>query len=104
MEVRLKEVIAGAQVPAGEAADVQFSLSKGQGTAWILRNTGTETAEHVRVEPITGITRGFPTDAAVRPGEGIDLLMRGTWQSHIPHQLYVSWAGQQTPVALPVVQ
>lgn len=93
-------------VPANVRAsvDVQFILSKAKGSAWVLRNIGTEVAEHVRVEPIKTIHRGFPTDAVIRPGEGIDLLMSGTMQAPMPNQLYVAWAGQESPVAIPVVQ
>jgi hypothetical protein len=99
-----RALLQGVPAIVREPNDVQFALSKGQGSTWMLRNTGTEVAEHVRVEPIKAPHRGFPTGAVIKPGEGIDLLMTGTWQTPIPNQLYVSWAGQEPPVSIPVVQ
>jgi hypothetical protein len=67
-----------------------------------LRNTGTSVAEHVKVESTGGIARNLPTDAVIRPGEGVDILLLGTFGSPIPNQLYVSWGDSAEQVAVPI--
>ena len=85
-----------------EAAGVSFRLERTRSNTWVLRNIGTDVADHVRVEKPNCTTRRFPTNATIAPGEGIDLLMIGAMGAPVPNQLYVSWDGQPDPVAVPV--
>lgn len=84
------------------APNVRFALEKSSKNRWVLRNVGADIAEHVAVESPSAVTRNLPTDAVIRPGEGQDILMIGAFGSPIPNQLYVRWAGQSEPVAVPV--
>jgi hypothetical protein len=85
-------------------SDVSWRIEKGSGSRYILRNTGTAIAEHVSVdgEQLGGLVRNLPTDAVVRPGEGVDMLVLSTWSNPIPNQLYVKWDGMQDYVAVPM--
>jgi hypothetical protein len=91
-------------VPSVERApDVSWSIEHPDKNRYVLRNTGTEVAEHVEVDPSqAGIARNRPKDAVIRPGEGADMLIMGSWQRPVPNQLYVRWAGQPDWVALPL--
>ena len=81
---------------------MSFRLEWTRSNTWVLRNIGTDVADHVRVEKPNCTTRRFPTNATIAPGEGIDLLMIGAMGAPVPNQLYVSWDGQPDPVAVPV--
>ena len=96
------------RIPADETieerrgAQVSFQLQHTGTNTWVLRNTGTDTAHHVRVEKPNIVTRRFPTDATIKPGEGVDLLMVGGFGSPLPNQLWVTWDGQPDAVAVPL--
>lgn len=90
--------------PANDS-DVKWAIENPGGkNRFVLRNLGTERAEHVAVDDLDGlITRNFPTDAVVRPNEGIDLLIMGSWGNPVPNQLYVRWGdGNEAVVPMPV--
>jgi hypothetical protein len=85
------------------ASGVSWRVEKPSNNRYILRNTGTETAEHVEVDSTQAgpITRNFPQDAVIRPGEGADMLIMSSWGHPVPNQLYVRWEGQPEWVAVP---
>ncbi|MGV0582788.1 hypothetical protein ABQE45_03425 [Mycobacteroides chelonae] len=77
---------------------VTWEIEHATNARYVLRNTGTETAEHVSIdrELIGGvITRSLPTDAVIHSGEGVDFLMKGSWQKPLPNQIYVQWGGPE---------
>jgi hypothetical protein len=86
-------------------ADVHWRIEHAQGNRYVLRNVGTDTAEHVEVdhEQLPPIHRNLPRDAVVRPGEGVDMLMMGAMGRPMPNQLYLRWEGQSDWVAVPLV-
>lgn len=70
------------------------------GDTWALRNTGTTVADGVTVTE-----RGWP-QATTRPeswslaaGEAKTFLMAGDMSTPVPPQLWLTWAGQDEPVA-----
>ncbi|MFI1241433.1 hypothetical protein [Nocardia salmonicida] len=93
------------QLPSAEA-EVEWALEHPAGHRYVLRNTGDAIAEHVRVDEsqIGAIARGLPTDAVIRPGEGVDLMMVGTFGNPMPNQVYVEWGNPSRPfrAAIPV--
>lgn len=91
-------------VTTERAPDVSWRIERPEGDRYVLRNTGTDIAEHVEVDRSQAppITRNLPEDAVIRPGEGVDMLMKGTWGHPMPNQLYVRWAGQPGWVAVPI--
>ncbi len=88
--------------PEAAVGNVSFQLQHTGTNTWVLRNTGTVIAEHVRVEKPGCVTRRFPTDATIAPGEGVDLLKIGGFGAPVPNQLYVSWDGHPDAVAVPL--
>ncbi|HEX3731329.1 MAG TPA: hypothetical protein VHU91_00145 [Mycobacteriales bacterium] len=86
------------------APDVSWIIEHPEKNRYVLRNTGTDVAEHVEVDPsqVGTIARNLPQDAVIRPGEGTDLLLLGTWQRPLPNQLYVRWAGHPDWIAVPL--
>lgn len=92
------------EIPAGTSPDVSWRIERPSENRYILRNTGTATANHVAVDPGQAgpITRHLPTDSVIRPGEGADMLIMGTWGHPVPNQLYVRWEGQPDWVAVPI--
>jgi hypothetical protein len=89
---------------ACEQLDVHWRIENPSGNRYVLRNVGTDTAEHVEVDASQAgrVTRNLPQDAVIRPGEGADMLIMGTWGHPVPNQLYVRWAGQPEWVAVPI--
>lgn len=87
-----------------EPPNVSWQIEHPRGNRYILRNTGTDVADHVQVEelPQGVITRHLPSDAVIRPGEGVDMIIVGTWGSPVPNQLYVRWAGRPDGIAVPI--
>jgi hypothetical protein len=98
---------AAARAATTAPSDVSWRIEPAGGNRFVLRNTGTGIAEHVGVdgEQLAGvISSNLPTDAVVRPGEGVDVLLMGTWQGGgLPNQLYVRWAGSDGYQAVPLV-
>jgi len=87
-----------------EAPNVTFEIERRSGNRYVLRNTGTATADHVQVDATQAgpTARNLPRDSVIRPGEGTDILLAGTWGHPTPNQLYVRWAGQPEWVAVPM--
>lgn len=96
----------GDEAESPGAPDVSWRIERASKNRYVLRNVGTATAEHVGVdgEQLKNvISSNLPTDAVVRPGEGVDLLLMGTWQGRgLPNQLYVRWAGSDGYQAVPL--
>ncbi len=90
----------------GDVAAVSWAVEHPAGNRYVLRNTGTAVAEHVSIDDsqIDTIARGLPTDAVVRPGEGVDFMMIATWGAPLPNQIYVEWGESDDPsrVAVPI--
>lgn len=84
-------------------SDVSWRIEHPQGDRYVLRNTGTEVAEHVYVDgsALPPINRNLPRDTVIKPGEGHDMLIKGVWGHSMPNQLYVRWEGQPDWVAVP---
>jgi hypothetical protein len=94
----------GVPTVESDPSAVAWSLTKSQrgNSRWVLRNIGTATAEHVRVdEPDGPISRNFPTDAVLRPNQAVDLIMHATWGGGVPNELYVRWDEDEEAI-LPV--
>lgn len=93
-----------AEAPAGIGPDVSWRIERPQGDRFVLRNTGTDVAEHVDVDEsqVPPIHRNLPRDAIIRPNEGHDMLLKGTFGHPMPNQLYVRWEGQPEWVAVPL--
>jgi hypothetical protein len=88
----------------GDQLDINWRIEHPGENRYVLRNTGTDIAEHVEVDRAQAgpVNRNLPRDAVIRPGEGVDMLIAGTWGSPIPNQLYVRWGGQPDWVAVPI--
>jgi hypothetical protein len=87
--------------------DVHWQIEKASGSQYILRNTGLDIAEHVGVDPaqleqLGGFARSMPTDAVIRPGEGVGFLVMSAWGNPAPNQLYLKWNDMQEYVAVPM--
>jgi len=93
-----------AQSEEESAAGVRWRIEKGGGASYVLRNTGTSTADHVYVDEARapGINRRLPSDSVVQPGAGHEMLLQGSWQHPLPTELYVRWAGHDDWVAVPL--
>ena len=90
--------------PTPTTGDVSWRIEHPGGSRYILRNTGTAIAEHVSVdaEQVGGVTRSLPSDAVIRPGEGVDFLVLETWGNPAPNQLYIRWDDMQDFIAVPM--
>ena len=83
--------------------DVSWRIERPSKNRYLLRNSGTDVAEHVEVDPSrAGVARHLPEDAVIRPGESAEMLIMGTWQQPVPDELYVRWQGQPDWVAVPI--
>lgn len=84
--------------------EVTWQIEKGDGSLYVLRNTGTATADHVYVDESRAprINRRLPSDSVVQPGAGHEMLLKGSMQSRMPTELYVRWAGHDQWVAVPL--
>lgn len=81
---------------------VAWRLEKGDGAAYVLRNVGTDVAEHVYAAEISGLTRNLPQDSVVRPGAGHKMMLKGSMQHPLPTEINLRWAGQDDWVAVPL--
>ena len=88
--------------PAGPR--VTWSIEKISGAEYVLRNTGSEIAEHVYADKANApvLNRNLPQDSVIRPGAGHKMLLKGSWQSPVPTELHVRWSGQDAWVAVPL--
>ena len=84
--------------------DVSWQIEHPSGSRYVLRNTGTDVADHVEVDATQAgpISRNLPKDSVIRPGQGVDMIIAGTWGHPTPNQLYIRWAGQPEWVAVPM--
>ena len=87
-----------------EPGNVQWEITRPSGNLFRLRNIGTDTAEDVTIpaETTSGITRGLPDGATLRPNEAVEFLIHGRMGSPIPHTVYLTWRGQEEPIAVPM--
>lgn len=90
--------------PEVEAPDVSWRIENPSGDLYLLRNTGTATAEDVTMpdEMLSGVPKHLPKGAIVRPGDAVEFYLFGRWGSPAPHTVYLQWRGQDEPIALPV--
>ena len=77
------------------APHVAWSIEKRDGSRYVLRNVGSDVAEHVYVDDsqVPPLNRGLPNDSVIRPQQGVDMLLKGSWQHPLPNELYLRWAG-----------
>jgi hypothetical protein len=67
--------------------DVSWRIERPSEHRYILRTScatpGRDVAEHVEVDASQAgpLTRNLPQDAVIRPGEGVDMLIQGTWEA-----------------------
>lgn len=112
-ELALRQNVELTGIPSAEAfgsatltqsPNVSWRIEKPEGARHVLRNTGTDVAEHVEVDASQAgpITRNLPRDATIRPGEGHEMLIKGTWGHPVPNQLYVRWGGHPDWLAVPL--
>jgi hypothetical protein len=92
-------------IDGGSAApDVDWRIEHRSGSKYALRNTGSDTAEHVYVDEsrVPALNRGLPKDTAVPPNDAVDIMLTGSWQSPMPSQIYLRWNGQPDWVAVAI--
>ena len=84
--------------------NIEWRIERGSGAEYILRNCGRDVAERVDVDQsrAPAINRSLPAGAFIGPNEGHRMLLQGSWQSPLPPQLYVRWAGHDDWVAVPI--
>lgn len=84
--------------------NVVWQIEHPSGSRYVLRNVGTDIAEHVSgdIEQSSGLVRNLPSDAVIRPGEGVDFLVAGAWGRPVPNQLYLKWNDMRDFVAIPM--
>ncbi|GFM20054.1 uncharacterized protein PO1_contig-068-12 [Mycobacterium sp. PO1] len=94
----------GVPAVAQEPPKVTWQIEHPSGNRYVLRNTGTAVADHVEVDATQAgpIARNLPQDSVIRPGQGVDMIIAGTWGHPTPNQLYIRWAGQPEWVAVPM--
>lgn len=89
---------------APEERDVAWKVERGSGAKFVLRNTGSDTAEHVYVDldraPV--INRRLPQDSVVHAGAGHTMMLAGSFQRAMPTELYLRWAGHDEWAAVPL--
>ncbi len=102
--IPFEEAFGTPTVEPERAPDVSWRIERPVENRYVLRNTGTDVAEHVEVDSSQAgpITRNLPQDSVIRPGEGVDMLIMGTFGHPVPNQLYVRWAGQPDWIAVPL--
>ncbi|OPG13634.1 hypothetical protein [Microbispora sp. GKU 823] len=101
-EVEVSEIRnAPRKKPAG---DITWKIEHVQEAQYRLRNTGTRTATGVTAdpEPFGGLARYLPENAAVRAGESLEFLLIQAWQVESPGEMWLTWDGQDEPVAVPI--
>ncbi|MFF3443634.1 hypothetical protein [Streptosporangium sp. NPDC002721] len=89
---------------AAAAGKVSWDIQHVSGALYLLRNTGDDIATGVTADAskIGGIPRQLPEGAAVRPNESVQFMLVDTWQSPLAHELWLTWDGQEEPVAVPI--
>lgn len=99
-EQRLLAEVSGGQL--GEAVkkdrpDVSWLLARRGKNTYVLRNVGSETATHVRIDPesISAIVRALPVDATIRPQESAEFMMVGALGAPVPNEIYVFSEGYE---------
>lgn len=89
---------------ANHRPDVSWKVEHVAGSRFILRNMGSETATGVTADeaPFGGLARQLPKDAAVRAKEAWEFLLIQVAQAPTPHELWLTWNGQEEQVAVPI--
>lgn len=112
-EQMLERFIASSLPPGqgGEAHDqrtsrkpVDWSLAR-EKDLFVLRNEGDEVATDVCVttgDNPTGLAWHLPENAVVRAHEAVEFLMAGSMAAPMPRQIYVTWAGHEDSLVIPV--
>ena len=109
IDARLSKMISATDsssvdLPPPDAPDVRWRIERPSENRYVLRNIGTAVAVRVEVDPQQAgpVTRNLPQGAVIRPGEGCDMLIMGTWGHPVPNQLYVRWDGHDDWAAVPI--
>lgn len=100
-EVQVSEI---RRAPRKKPGDIAWKIEYDHGARYRLRNVGTRTATGVTAdpEPFGGLARYLPEDAAVRAGESLEFLLIPVGQMTTPGELWLTWDGQEEPVAVPI--
>jgi hypothetical protein len=103
-EVQAAELSAAPKRRLTVQQDVRWKIEPVQGARYLLRNEGTQTATGVTADdvPFQGLARQLPRDAAVRAGESLEFLLIQVAQVDTPHELWLTWDGQDEPMAVPI--
>ncbi|MFI6296847.1 hypothetical protein ACIBEJ_35020 [Nonomuraea sp. NPDC050790] len=82
---------------------VRWQIENVINSRYALRNVGSVVATGVTVDEsqVLAPARLLPKDAAVRPDEAVEFLIFGTFQHPMPTELWVTWDGQEQPIAVP---
>lgn len=83
---------------------ITWKIERGTGAQFILRNTGSATAEHVYADQTRApiINRNLPDDSVIREGAGHRMLLAGSMQRRMPTELYLRWTGHDEWFAVPL--
>lgn len=83
---------------------VELTLEYDGGHAWLLTNVGDAQAEDVTVDTtgLEGVLSDAPSGVQLIPNASHKLYISPTFDTADPTHLLVTWAGQETPVALPI--
>ncbi|MEU7891762.1 hypothetical protein AB0B45_02730 [Nonomuraea sp. NPDC049152] len=86
------------------APDVSWTIEHFRNAAYVLINSGSQVATGVTADatPFGGLARELPKDAAVRAGGQHRFLLVETWQKAAPREMWLTWDGQDEPVAVPM--
>lgn len=89
---------------SGMSAEIFWEIEHVRDALYLLRNGGSVIATGVTAdpEPFKGLARQLPKDAAVRAKESVEFLLVQVAQESTPHELWLTWDGQQEPVAVPI--
>jgi hypothetical protein len=84
----------------------ELRVDRIRGVRYILRNVGTGPAANVATvragEPDQ--CRDLPDGVTIEPGDGHEFVIVAAMGLPVPTAIYVTWDGQDEPVALPVPQ
>ncbi|MFC4048064.1 hypothetical protein ACFOY4_00060 [Actinomadura syzygii] len=87
-----------------EPPKVEWRLERRGKQKFVLRNVGTEMATGVTMDRsnLPYIAHEAPSGVAVRVGGSHEFLLAGTMGHPMPNEVWLSWDGQEEPVALPI--
>lgn len=84
--------------------DIRWEIEHLGEATYILRNIGGNRADDVAVDSARtpALSRRLPDGQSISPGEGVKILLKGSWSKPMPAQLHLRWAGHADWVAVPI--